>query len=369
MESRARGVFVVLGVLFMALGSVPAAWGAGLDPRILAIPTVQGLHRMGLIVVGEQDAPRARAAAALVRASLEGAGHKVIALAGAPTVPTPALVVNYCATSDLDAVALVKVSTAVDGWKADVELRNTRGRLVSLGGTRWVPNDHPTMGGARPWEMVPETSTTISGRDPTPDEDAELRRAQEESLDQQPRAPRLRVDSDKLTLLGVAPVGHDEFYEIVGRPDLASSYRSRSELIKAGKAVGWVTIGAAIASAAVLLVADVFVAGVCAVPNEVQKDNGQPQTCQSGGGELFLIPAAIGVGGTAMLIGMARVPRDPLTFEQRQALAHQYNARLDEAAGGRVEPPRASGWLHDLAVAGAPLPNGDGGALFLSGRF
>ena len=81
----------------------------------------QRYHRVGLLVTADRHGPAARAGAAAVRRSLTSAGHAVVDLPGGKAAPVRALVVNDCASSDLDGVASVRISTVAGGWRAEVE--------------------------------------------------------------------------------------------------------------------------------------------------------------------------------------------------------------------------------------------------------
>lgn len=280
--------------------------------------------------------------------------------------PTRALAVTYCATSDLDAVVSVEVSTIPGGWNAGIEARDARGRVVRLRAPRPATPLAPWMPGS---DSADQTSLALTGPDPSPAQDADLRRAEEASQDDgPPLAPRLRIDSNKLALLGVAPIGHDEMYEIVGRPDLAGRYRTRSALNTLGKVVGWVSIGAAIASFTVIFVAEMVSDAYLRSLTSLISPSQTMTSSSVKSHQIYLIPAALALAGAGMLVTTGLVPKNPVSFEEQEALVREYNARLDPG-DSRPETPQPRPWPRHLSISAGALPTGAGLALLVSGKF
>jgi hypothetical protein len=158
-------------------------------------------------------------------------------------------------------------------------------------------------------------------------------------------APRLLVDP--LTIDGAA------FYEAVGRPDLASSYRMRHGLSVASWIVGGVSLG--VGAFAWVLIRTVEAAGTgifCTVG--IVTETGNPSACQKPD-ETLWVPDLMMAGGLALIVAPAFWSNDPVSPEEKEELARDIVAR--------ARPERGVMWSF------APAPGGQGGTLSLSGRF
>jgi hypothetical protein len=278
---------VGLTMMIASLASAPArADGSAAGPLawLAARPELQRFERVA-VTAGDPgaDSGRARDAAARV---LAGARHHVATL-----LASPAAIADRESRADLcrgfDALAVVKNSTAGDRPALTLTLYNSHGDLVAELAGPGLP------------------------------------------------AAALTVDARRLS----GPV----FYEAVGRPDLAKSYRRRHAakitLLSAG--------GSVLATGVFLAALEGVAAGSantiggvpCAFMNT---SNGQ--TCARA--EPSPLPWIVaGVGALAVVTGAA-MPSDPLTETEREAL-------LD---GG-------------VQISAAPAARGRGGTLVIGGRF
>jgi hypothetical protein len=126
-------------------------------------------------------------------------------------------------------------------------------------------------------------------------------------------------------LLGGRPIEGDAFYRLTERPDLAESYRHRQGNKSMALGIGLF----------------VMTVGVVWGLADVALSNLSPSRAPS------LYPWLVaGAGLTSTAVGYA-IPADPISFDERLALARAYNARV------RLRP--------------ALLPSG--GGLTLAGRF
>jgi hypothetical protein len=159
----------------------------------------------------------------------------------------------------------------------------------------------------------------------------------------QVRPPRLMVDP--LTIEGAS------FYDAVGRPDLADSYRARHGWAVASRVVGGLSLGLGMLTwvAVQALVAGVELPVCVAAPDSM--------ACHQGPGTLW-VPDIMMAAGLTLLVVPAAWSNDPVSEDEKADLAR-------EAASGVASAPRRVSWN----VSAAPLPGGQGGAVALSGRF
>jgi hypothetical protein len=140
-------------------------------------------------------------------------------------------------------------------------------------------------------------------------------------------APRPTA-ADLLTIRGAT------FYDVVGRPDLASEYRSRHGWAIASRVVGGISLGiGALAWAG----AQAFADPLCDSPSCRPK---------------LLVPDLMMAGGAALLILPFLWSNDPVSDEEKARLAHEAENR----------------WA-GLSMAAAPAADGRGGTFVVGGRF
>jgi hypothetical protein len=136
-----------------------------------------------------------------------------------------------------------------------------------------------------------------------------------------------------------------EFYEAVGRPDLADKVRSRRLWAFASRAVG----GSLLVSGALGLALAVYFSGWAAPPC----DGAVPQECYAHNSPWPL--AVVAGAGLALLVAPVLWTNDPVSDDE--------NERLSSAAERRAR--RAPGW----SLSAGPAPTGQGGALSFVTRF
>jgi len=181
-----------------------------------------------------------------------------------------------------------------------------------------------------------------------------------------PARPHLFV-SDKVVMYGPARVSGAEFYRIAGHADLAVAYEKNARSIRTVRGLGFTALGIGGTTLVLALVAATAVSEGCAASNTIATfDGGKPQSCSVGA--LFVIPLAFTATGGVLLGVSAGMTRDPLTLQERRALANDFNARVDSAGGARGAAARPARPLQ-LGVSGGPLPSGNGGVMLLTGRF
>jgi hypothetical protein len=137
------------------------------------------------------------------------------------------------------------------------------------------------------------------------------------------------------------------FYETVGRPDLAAGYRTRHGLKIASRVVGGVSLGlGALTWVAVRALEAGFSAPFCVAG--AQDACGPPK-------DTLWVPDIMMAGGLALLVAPLLWSNDPVSLEEKVALAR--------GAFAGTRPSAAVMWSF------APAPGGQGGTLLLSGRF
>jgi hypothetical protein len=183
-------------------------------------------------------------------------------------------------------------------------------------------------------------------------EASEGRESRERGEDGSPWPPRLMVDP--LTIEGAS------FYDAVGRPDLAASYRARHGWAVASRVVGGVSLGlgalAWVAIQTVYVAAAAYTLPFCILTVDSAATT---QDCgkSSGPGTLW-VPDIMMAAGLTLLVVPALWSNDPVSNAEKEDLARDAGARERRA-------PRSLSWN----VSAAPLPGGQGGALSFAGRF
>jgi hypothetical protein len=142
-----------------------------------------------------------------------------------------------------------------------------------------------------------------------------------------------------------AKVGGRNFYERVGRHDLAESYEWRSGL----KAMGALLGGLAFMGGGAVLAVDGFVYALTSDPCT---------NCESDGEWLvdWRPPLFVTVAGGVVMIASLNLPKEPLSRNERVELARTFRARQESRPVS-------------LNVTVAPSERGAGGTLVLLGRF
>jgi hypothetical protein len=355
-------VSLLVGVV---CGPVPEARAAPSAAQVLSSPGVKPLRRIGVLVVGGEGRLEA-AARDRAGASLEAAGHEAIPLLLSRAAVSRATLLHHSATYQLDAVAVVRISTASSGWTVSVDIRDAVGepiiawaRRQQADGSFGGDDGHVELVAAR--YVLPLSEAEVAAAQPEGDDSPA-------ASDAAPAArPRLWV-SDSAILYGEARIDGASFYHLVGRPDLEAQYKHNGTVIGATRAVGYVSLGIGVTALALAAFAEGFTQGACVVPNAANSLSDRPSSCGSDSSGLLLVPLALGVAGGLLLATAAAMPRDPLSLEEKRDLARAYNAgQAGDGAASTIgpRPPRPV----QLVVSGAPLARGDGGVLLVNGRF
>ena len=292
-----------------AEGGPPAA-----DPvsELAARPELAPLQRIVVISLEDRGPLSAWGREAVV-STLTRAGHEVATLttetaAGADAVRLQ----RYC--RGFDAVAVVKISTTGDKPTVTVDVYGADGKgIVELRGPVMAPPPAP----------------------PT---------------------PRLWLVASEMT--GPA------FYESMGRPDLALSYQHRKTARSVFLGVGAVLVPLGlvlgILDGVATAAGNIVQGSPCVIGAATSTGYGNGQTCPQS--EPSSIPWVIaGVGVVSLITGAVLTP-DPMTESERRAL-YDARARGDGEAAG-PGPLRAC-----IRLDAAPAARGEGGSIFLSGRF
>jgi hypothetical protein len=211
------------------------------------------------------------------------------------------------------------------------------GAFVAMLPARWAAAEEPVA--PVPPAAAQATDDETPARTP--------RRQRRSSVDPEARPgtpPRLVVDP--LTLEGAS------FYEAIGRPDLASEYRTRHALRIGSRVVGGLSLGlGALAWVAMRALEAGATAPICGIQIVA---GGDGAACSPPDDTLW-VPDLMMAGGLALLIAPVFWSNDPVSDAEKEELARDVSARA------RTE--RAVMWSF------APAPGGQGGTLSLSGRF
>jgi len=180
-----------------------------------------------------------------------------------------------------------------------------------------------------------------------------------------PSAPRLTLGPAASRLSGPA------FYEAMGRPDLASRYRRRrATKIAVMSAGGGVAVAGVVLTLGDILLTELGNSLRCTsvgwgypFPWLIPPESTSTPTCQRDEANPWPFLIMIGAGMATTIVG-ATIEVDPLTPAERRALQPPTGATSDE-------PPvrRGEAGFGQLQIGAAPTGRGDGGSLFLRGRF
>jgi hypothetical protein len=306
---------------------------------------------VGIIIVGTEDRESV-AARTFVAKSLGAAEHPVVALATSTSTPPRPWLLQQCAAHDVDAVALVRISTEAPGWRVNVDIRDPEGRPITL---RSQPGES-----TNPWggdsSLVPVYATfsfamsaddeaaqeppRTTTRTQTPETDTD-----EDTDDAAAGRTRLWV-SENVTMFGPVRINDTEFYRLVGRPELGTRH---SVGIGITRTLGFTALGAGLTGAMLGALAGAFENGACEGANALEVLAGRPVTCGTSTGTLIALPLVVAGLGAGLLVVSAALRSDRPSLETRKALAQEYNARI--------------------AVSAAPSLKGDGGVMLINGRF
>lgn len=149
-----------------------------------------------------------------------------------------------------------------------------------------------------------------------------------------------------------------EFFQLMGRDDLVSSYRRRRYIMYGAFAVA----AAAFGTAAVLALGNESDFDTCGAAPGPDGQNCVNEHNRSSAP--MLIALGVGVAGVAVGTYYHRSPQ-PIDEDDAKALADAYNRQLRGRLGltAAARPPR----LRDVTLA--PYPRGAGGGLAVAGRF
>jgi len=356
-----RKLAVIFATMLAVVGASAArAQAAGISRKSLDHPALTALPRIGAIIVG-YDAPEARAGYYYTAASLVAAGHRVVALPGSPVAPRSRALLEQCSARDLDAVALVRISTDGDAWRVNVDIRDGEGKPIAIGSEPGSQSSSETFAAHGSGSLVPVFATywfTMTAADVQAAATAEP--PVEVISDTHTDQPRLWVSSN-VAMLGNVRIRDAEFYKLVGRPELD---KRNSGAVIATRALGYTSLGVGVTALVLAaVVAGAFEEGSCF--------SGQEQTCgkEDHSGWVVAPLALMGMGGTLVAASYA-MAADPVSLETRKSLAREYNARMQNPGA----PPPSSQTTRPaprlrLSVTGGPLAHGDGGLMLINGRF
>jgi hypothetical protein len=334
---------ILLGAAAIALTATRAEAAAGIGREALDKPQLNRLPRIGVMIVGAEGreglAARAIAARALVIA-----GHRVVPLPTAPDTPRRRTLLGPCATHELDAVALVRISTDPRGWRVNVDIHDPEGEPIMLGNSAGSTGD--PYGGS---SLVPVfASYAFALTTAEIDAEAEAQRAVDQtSPPPQPRddQPRLWV-TENFAMFGPVRIKDDEFFRLVGRPDL---YRRHRAGVVTLRVLGYTALGIGLTTLVIAIPAQALSNDVCDASNGLDQLTGRPEGCQKSTSDVWAFPLAISALGGALLVGSYALSADRPSLETRKELARAYNARI--------------------GISAAPSPQGDGGVMLINGRF
>jgi hypothetical protein len=336
--------------------------------EVLASEKVKYLARIGVMVVGAGASQReASAARELARKTFEAAGHQVVALRGSPSDPPRQSLLAHCVARGLDAVALVRISPASRGWTVEVDVREPEGATVVLRGER-SESDALLGGGVGGVAVYAKFSLQMADTDVASlaQQDAAAAQANVDGGADAP--PRLWV-SERMTMFGAARIDGAEFYRVVGRSDLESRYKRTTVLVTTTRVLGYASLGLGTTTLFLAAMAAGFAEGACSGPNFWDDVTGQQQSCDSNVSSLWLVPVAFTAGGLTLLLAASAVDRNPISLDERRALARDYNTRMQSDGGVPASAAPNAPRKVRFAVSGAPSLRGDGGMLVVGGRF
>jgi len=339
-------------LLGTAAAALIGAWAAraeaapGIAREALDKAALNKRPRIGVMIVGAEGrdglAARAIAARALVVA-----GHQVVPLATAVTTPARRSLLAPCAAHELDAVALVRISTDPRGWRVNVDIRDPEGEPISIGNTSGSTGD--PYGGSSLVPVFASYAFTLTAAEI--DAETEAQRATDQpnpdAVAAQPRDDQARLwVTEKFAMFGPVRIKDEEFFRLVGRPDL---YRRNRAGVVTLRVLGYTSLGIGFTALLIAIPARAIANGACDASNGLDQLTGRPEGCQHSTTDVFALPLGLAALGGALLVGAAALGADRPSLETRKELARAYNARI--------------------AVSAAPSLKGDGGVMLINGRF
>lgn len=338
---------LLLGTAAVAL---IGAWAAraeaapGIAREALDRAALNKLPRIGVMIVGAEGR-EGLAARAIAARSLVVAGHQVVPLPTAPDTPRRRELLAPCATHELDAVALVRISTDTAGWRVNVDIRDPEGEPIMLGNSAGSTGD-PYGGGS----LVPVfASYAFTLTTAEMDAEAEAQRAVNQTspppAQQRDDQPRLWV-TENFAMFGPVRIKDEEFFRLVGRPDL---YRKHRAGVVTLRVLGYTALGIGLTTLVIAIPAQALSNGVCDASNGLDEIAGRPDSCQKSTSDVWAFPLAMSALGGALLVGSYALSSDRPSLETRKELARAYNARI--------------------GLSAAPSLRGDGGVMLINGRF
>jgi len=349
---------MILATMLAVVGASAArAQAAGIAAKSLDHPALKALPRIGTMIVGS-DGPETWAGFYYTAASLVAAGHRVVALPGSPVAPRNRWLLEQCSAHDLDAVALVRISTDGDAWRVNVDIRDAEGKPIAIGSQKSSESSTETFAAHGGSSLVPVFATYWFAMSAADLQAAATAEPPVEVMDDaRADEPRLWV-SRNVTMLGPVRIRDAEFYKLVGHPELN---KRNSAPVVATRVIGYTSLGVGVTLGTLAMLAGAFEEGSCV----------QEETCskEDHSGRVVVPLALIGLGGTLVAASYA-MAAEPVSLETRKALAREYNARMENpgAPPPSSESARPAPRLR-LSVSAGPLAHGDGGLMLINGRF
>lgn len=344
MPRNPRALLAGAAVLAIAGATARAQAAPGISRAALEQAPLTELHRVGVVVVGA-PVPEAVAARGFVAASLAAVGREAVPLPAAAEQPRGQALLSACAAHDLDAVALVRISTDAPGWRVNVDIHDPEGEAIPLA-TGMHQDDVYTGGGS----LLPVFATfcfSMTAADVAAyaaSHPATAEPAVADAAETRDERPHLWV-TRKYAMFGPARIADAEFFRLVGRPDL---YRRNRAGVHVLRGLGYTSLGMGLTALVLAAAGAGFERGECEGSSPFGILIGEVKTCGTSASTWFTLPLALSALGGALLIGAAALSSDGPSLETRKELARAYNARV--------------------AVSAAPSLNG-GGVMTINGRF
>ncbi len=327
-----------LVVVLAALLSLPAAaadWKASFPADTMAT-YLDGAQRTLLVAAAGAPVSDVKAAAAALETAFRASGKARLVMGdaglGSLLTQDDAQVVRQCAAMPVELIAVVRVFTGAAGAEPSVVVTlydHAGGVQMAFSTTRGTPLQPHVGSGASA-----SIHTVTAKEPPPPPEDAERQAKYDQRFLWTEATSAVSVEGTTHAYSALAYEGRAmrtlvgaDFYEKVGRVDLATQYRGRMFTKYAAGAVGL----AAMATGLIMLALPAH--GRCVKYLGPPSDN-QCQQYEAGPGAGLLLPAlgleALGLG--ALLYGIYAQAQPVGTAEVRQ-LVDEYNHKLKVELG------------------------------------
>jgi hypothetical protein len=221
---RNRSALLLGAAVLATVGAAARAQAApGISREALDKTALNRLPRIGVMIVGAEGREPV-AARAIAARSLVVAGHQVVPLPTAVETPPRKALLAPCAAHELDAVALVRVSTDPTGWRVNVDIRDPEGEPIAIGTTAGSADPY---GGTSQVPAFASYAFTLTAGEIAEAEAQWTASQMNPDASAQPHddSPRLWV-SENYAMFGPARIKDDEFFRLVGRPDLDRPHRA-----------------------------------------------------------------------------------------------------------------------------------------------